>query len=101
VLQTKIIGVFHMVPAVAVKKDVLPRHAWQGLSGKERGREIKMPEPRAEMDSLPSWRRSEETGKQVMAAVANVKMAPRSRAEIDMWTARLLEENARLGNHSC
>jgi len=86
---------------VALKKDVLPAHAWQGASGKRNMRVVKAPVPRAELDSLPAWKRNEEIGKLVMAAVADMKVKPLSRAEIDAWTSRLLDENRGRDNHSC
>ena len=35
------------------------------------------------------------------AAALKTKMEPRSRAEIDAWTAKLLDMNSKIDNHSC
>ena len=78
----------------AVKKDVLPAHAWQKLSGKGSGR-------LATADALPDWRRREIATEMIVDAASKTKAAAPSRREIDMWTASLLEANARLDNHSC
>jgi len=91
-----------MVPVVAVKKDVLPRHAWQAASGRETGtRRMHAPENGLATYGSLSIKEREELGARIVEKAAAAKARPPSRAEIDMWTARLLEENARLGNHSC
>ena len=88
---------------VAVKKEVLPAHAWQKLSGKgsgpssaagEGGRVVKL-------GSLPDWRQREIVAERIVDAASRTKAAPLSRKEIDAWTARLLDANAALNNHSC
>ena len=77
-----------------VKKEALPRHAWQNLSGKEWGRTAKM-------NLLPEWRQREMASERIVDAASRMKVAPRSRAEIDAWAARLLSENIEKNNHSC
>ena len=83
-----------MTGNVAVRKEALPAHAWQKLSGKESGRVVNI-------GSLPEWRRREIAAERIVDAASKTKVAPLSRKEIDAWCAKLLDANAGMNNHSC
>ena len=92
-----------MIGNVAVKKEMLPAHAWKNMAGKEK----KMAAVEADggrvarMNALPEWRQREIASEKIVDDASKMKVAPLSRKEIDAWTAKLLDANVDLNNHSC
>jgi|GEM_PF-3955705 len=83
-----------MMGIAAVRKEALPVHAWKSAKGNETGRVVKM-------SALPEWRQHEMASEKIVDDASKMKVAPLSRKEIDAWTAKLLDANVNLNNHSC
>ena len=96
-----------MIVNAVVKKEMLPPHGWESASGKERGRVVKMGgagsaaaprEERASYGSL-SIQEKERLSEEIVKKAAATKVKPLSRAERDMWAAKILETYDRMGDH--
>ena len=82
----------------AVKKEVLPDHAWKNASGRGNGKIARM---RGAAVNISPLSENEMIGRLIMEKAGNMKAKQPTRAEKDGWAARLLAENIMRDNHSC